>query len=72
MGEPPPVLVRRVVRTLTVQEQVQFQDIQMKQAELERRMRDLLHSWGLDPKRQALQIDANGNVYDVSAPQAWY
>ena len=71
-GEPPPRLLRNVVKHLTAAEQARFQGLAAQQVALKGQMRDLLISWGLAPARQSLTFTDEGTVVDIGSPKAIY
>lgn len=63
-GVPPPRLEKRVVRQLTVQQHVRYQEIRLRGLELQKQMRKLLEDLGLDP-RELYKFWPNGEVTEV-------
>ena len=70
-GVAPPRLEHRVVRVLSVSEQVEFQSIQMQEAEVKRKWRVFWNKIGLDPKR-AYKFKPTGEVVDIGNPLPRY
>ena len=67
----PPVLLPLVVKVLTVKEQVQVQGLRMRQAEMNKQMKALLASFGLNPNR-GYRFTPSGEVIDTTRRTAVY
>ena len=70
-GVAPAQLWPKIVRHLSVQELAQIESVRAMQVEVNRKMKRLLSSLGLDSRRP-YRFDQNGDVIEVGAHKAVY